>query len=48
MGASDRIVEIMSYKPAIPTKGGDKIDGEIQGHLEFRNVKFRYPSKDDV
>lgn len=48
MGASDRIVEIMSYKPAIPTKGGDKIDSEIQGHLEFRNVKFRYPSKDDV
>ena len=48
VGASDKIVELMKYEPAINCSGGDTIDGEINGKLEIKNVKFRYPSKDDV
>jgi len=48
VGASDKIVELMQYEPDIKTTGGDIIDGEINGLLEIRDVKFRYPSKTDV
>ena len=48
VGASDKIVELMNYVPAIKSTGGDKIEGEITGELEIRDVKFKYPSKDDV
>ena len=47
-GASDKIVELMTYVPAILSSGGDTIEGKINGSLEIRNAKFRYPSKDDV
>ena len=47
-GASDKIVELMDYVPAIMSSGGDTIKGEINGSLEIRNAKFRYPAKDDV
>jgi len=29
-------------------KGGEKIEGEINGRIELRNVKFSYPGKADV
>ena len=48
VGASDKIVELMNYVPSIKSTGGDKIEGEITGELEIRDVKFKYPSKDDV
>jgi len=49
LGASDKIVEILSHKPKISTTGGIKIEkGEIEGKIELRNVKFHYPSKSDV
>ena len=48
VGASDKLVELMEYVPDIPVKGGEKIKGEVKGKIEFRNVKFRYPSKPDV
>ncbi len=48
MGASDKIVELMQYEPKIKSHGGDIIEGEINGHLEIRDVKFRYPTKTDV
>ncbi len=48
VGASDKIVELMSYEPKIKSTGGDKIEGEVNGELEIRDVKFRYPSKSDV
>lgn len=48
VGASDKIVELIKYVPDIKCSGGDTIDGEINGKLEIKNVKFRYPSKDDV
>ena len=48
VGAADKIVELIQYKPAINTQGGTRIDGEVNGVLEVRDVKFRYPSKSDV
>lgn len=48
VGASDKLVELMEYKPDIPVKGGQKLEGEIKGKIEFKNVKFRYPNKPDV
>ena len=48
VGASDKVVEILQYEPAIKTRGGAQIDGEINGKLEIRGAKFRYPSKTDV
>ncbi len=48
MGASDKIVELMQYEPAIKSSGGEIIEGEINGLLEIRDVKFRYPTKTDV
>ncbi len=48
VGAADKIVQLMNYVPKIPTRGGDIIEGEINGELEIRDVKFRYPTKQDV
>ena len=48
MGASDKVCELMNYQPRINVSGGDIIEGEINGSLEVRDVKFRYPTKDDV
>ena len=48
MGASDKLVEIMEYVPDINSSGGAKPQELTKGHLEFRDVKFKYPSKQDV
>ena len=47
-GACDKIVELMTYVPGINIKGGDQIEGEVNGRLEIRNAKFRYPNKPEV
>ena len=49
IGASDKIVELMNYVPKINCTGGDIIEGDdVNGRLELKNVKFTYPTKDDV
>ena len=48
IGASDKLVQMMEHESTIPYKGGDKIDGEITGRIEFKNVKFHYPNKPDI
>lgn len=48
VGASDKIVELMDHVPEINCTGGAKIEGEVNGKLEIRNVKFSYPTKKDV
>lgn len=48
VGATDKIVKIMETVPKVPQKGGQKIEGEIDGSIEFRNVEFMYPTKSDV
>jgi len=47
-GASQKIVEYMQYKPKINVEGGVIKSGEIRGVVEFKNVKFAYPTKKDV
>jgi ATP-binding cassette subfamily B (MDR/TAP) protein 1 len=47
MGASDKLMQIMNVKPKVNNTGKDTIEN-CDGHLELRNVKFTYPSKDDV
>ena len=48
VGAADKVIELIQYEPDINTMGGARIEGEITGELELRDVKFRYPSKPDV
>ena len=47
-GAADKIVEMMDHQPAINTTGGDKIEGEVDGRIELKNVKFSYPGRPDI
>ena len=46
-GASDKIVQLMEYVPKVNSTGGEKLD-DCTGTIELRDVKFRYPSKQDV
>lgn len=49
LGASDKIVEIMEYKPSINTTGGKTLDDKDgTGKLEIKDIRFSYPSKTDV
>jgi ABC-type multidrug transport system fused ATPase/permease subunit len=48
VGASDKVYELMEHIPDINSSGGAEIDGVIDGTLEIRDVKFKYPSKQDV
>lgn len=49
LGASDKVVELIQYKEAINTQGGEKIsETDVTGVIEIRDVKFNYPSKKDV
>ena len=48
LGASDKIFELMSYQPWVNFRGGDKIEGEVKGILEVRNIEFCYPAKPTV
>lgn len=47
IGASDKIIQIIQHKPKINTTGGIKIEdpAQVEGRIELRDVKFRYPSK---
>merc|ERR1740123_2680174 len=47
-GASDKIVMIMKHEPIVNTQGGIKPEDNQESRIELRDVKFRYPSKDDV
>ncbi|OHS94665.1 ABC transporter family protein [Tritrichomonas foetus] len=40
-----RILRMIEYIPSIPFSGGDIID-DFKGHIEFRNVSFKYPTRD--
>jgi ABC-type multidrug transport system fused ATPase/permease subunit len=48
-GASDKIIKMMSHVPNVNALGGAVIpNDQVYGELELRNVKFSYPTKDDV
>ena len=40
-----RILEMIGHVPDIPFSGGETID-DFKGHIEFRNVSFKYPTRD--
>jgi ABC-type multidrug transport system fused ATPase/permease subunit len=48
LGASDRVIEIITAKTLMSTTGGVRPEGEVKGCITLKNVKFHYPSKKEV
>jgi ATP-binding cassette subfamily B protein len=46
-GAAERVFELLDRQPAIPPSGGARL-ASIQGHVQFEQVHFAYPSRPDV
>lgn len=50
-GASDKVVMLMNYQPQVNSTGGDKLPETEEfkkGTIALKDVKFRYPSKQEV
>ena len=45
--AGDRIISLIGYQPEINFEGGIQCE-ELQGHIEFNNVSFTYPTRDKL
>lgn len=45
IAAGARILKMSQHVSAINFEGGDSID-DFKGHIEFRNVSFKYPTRD--
>ncbi|WP_425334886.1 ABC transporter ATP-binding protein [Myxococcus stipitatus] len=45
-GAAERVFELVDREPAIPS-GGQTLTS-VKGHVEFRAVRFAYPTRPDV
>jgi len=49
LGSADDLVPLLNVKSSVNTQGGATIpDGEIDGTIEVKDVKFNYPSKNEV
>lgn len=48
LGAATRLYEIIDREPIISNQGGIIPIEVPQGHIEFKDIKFSYPSRDDV
>ena len=46
-GASVKVLEFMDRKPQI-NNDGQEMPPDLKGHIEFKDVTFRYPSRSDV
>lgn len=46
-GAASKIIDFIDYKPLIMSRGGLKPESR-SGEIEFKDVKFSYPTKKDV
>jgi ATP-binding cassette subfamily B protein len=46
-GAAERVFELLDRQPAIPPTGGERL-ASLQGHVQFEQVHFAYPSRPDV
>lgn len=44
VGAADKVIELMRREPALPPPGG-LAPAALEGAVEFRGVKFSYPSR---
>jgi ATP-binding cassette subfamily B (MDR/TAP) protein 1 len=47
LGASDKLISIMNAPTTVKNTGTDVIE-DCKGVLEVRDVKFKYPQKQDV
>uniref|UniRef100_A0AAF5DAS6 Uncharacterized protein n=2 Tax=Strongyloides stercoralis TaxID=6248 RepID=A0AAF5DAS6_STRER len=48
-GASKSILKVLNLVPSIDTSGDEGLNlSKISGYIEFKNVKFRYSSRQDV
>jgi ABC-type multidrug transport system fused ATPase/permease subunit len=43
--AGSRILKLAKYEPTVQFEGGETIP-DFKGHLEFRNVSFKYPTRE--
>uniref|UniRef100_A0A914Z7E4 ABC transporter domain-containing protein n=1 Tax=Panagrolaimus superbus TaxID=310955 RepID=A0A914Z7E4_9BILA len=49
VGASRKVFELIDREPRISNNGNvDGRHGKLQGRIEFRNVKFNYPTRPDI
>ncbi|XP_008192744.1 ATP-binding cassette sub-family B member 10, mitochondrial isoform X2 [Tribolium castaneum] len=48
IGAAARIWEIIDREPIIPMKGGLVPIAPPEGHIQFNDIQFSYPARDDV
>jgi len=47
IAAGARILKLAKYQPKLPFEGGEEPD-TFNGHIEFRNVTFKYPTRDEL
>ncbi|MDY7228803.1 ABC transporter ATP-binding protein [Hyalangium rubrum] len=47
IGAADRVFELIDRVPALPPRGG-RIPERMEGRVEFKDVHFRYPARQEV
>jgi ABC-type multidrug transport system fused ATPase/permease subunit len=45
IASGGRILDYTEYRPAVNFSGGEEIE-DFRGHIEFRNVSFKYPTRD--
>lgn len=51
VGASRKVFELIDREPTIHNNGQFKFNGnngKLQGKIEFRNIKFSYPTRPDI
>ncbi|CAK9815049.1 ATP-binding cassette sub-family B member 10, mitochondrial [Anthophora plagiata] len=48
LGANTRLVELIEKESAIPVCGGKILDKQLSGDIEFQNVSFAYPTRENT
>ncbi|XP_076166989.1 ATP-binding cassette sub-family B member 10, mitochondrial isoform X1 [Ptiloglossa arizonensis] len=48
LGANTRLVELIERQPTIPVQGGQILEKELLGDIEFQNVSFAYPTRRSI
>lgn len=48
LGAGSRLFELIEKEPLIPIQGGRVLESKLSGDIEFQNVSFAYPTRENV